>query len=236
MNPAHLHLVLNHFPVVGTVAAAALLTLALLLGRAVLFRAGLWALIASAVLVVPVYLSGEGAEDVAEELGAAEALVEAHEEAALVVLVALLLVGAVAVALLWILRRREELSRKPMALAWALSLGAVALTAWTANRGGQIRHPEIRGELFDVPAEMRQELRDRVEEARSRVERAREELRQAEERAREKAREAGEEARGRVEEAREKVDRAREELERARQELRRLEEAGEGAAEALEEP
>lgn len=148
MSAPHVHLILNHFPVVGAAAAAGLLTLAVLMRRDVLARAGLWALVVSAAVAVPVYLSGNAAEDVVEELGVAEAVIEAHEEAALLALVALLVLGAVAASALWLYRRRAEVPRKLVVGLWVLSLGAGLLVARAANRGGEIRHTEIRGELF----------------------------------------------------------------------------------------
>lgn len=147
MSAPHIHLILNHFPVVGATAAAGLLTLAVLMRRDVLARAGLWALVVSAAVAVPVYLSGDAAEDVVEELGVAEAVIEAHEEAALLALVALLVLGAVSVSALW-LYRRTRMPRKLVVGLWVLSLGAGLLVARAANRGGEIRHTEIRGELF----------------------------------------------------------------------------------------
>lgn len=148
MSAPHVHLILNHFPVVGTAAAAGLLVLALLTRRDVLARAGLWALVASAALAVPVYLTGGAAEDVVEELGVAERFIDAHEEAALITFVALLVLGALAASALWVYRRRSEIPLKLVAGLCALSLGAGLLTARTANLGGEIRHTEIRGELF----------------------------------------------------------------------------------------
>lgn len=148
MSAPHIHLILNHFPVVGAAAAAGLLTLAVLMRRDVLARAGLWALVVSAAVAVPVFLSGNAAEDVVEELGVAEAVIEAHEEAALLALVALLVLGAVGASALWLYRRRAEVPRKLVVGLWVLSLGAGLLVARAANRGGEIRHTEIRGELF----------------------------------------------------------------------------------------
>jgi uncharacterized membrane protein len=170
MSAPHIHLILNHFPVVGAAAAAGLLTLAALMRRDVLARAGLWALVVSAAVAVPVYLSGEGAEDVVEELGVAEAVIEAHEEAALLALVALLVLGAVSASALWLYRRRRAVPRKLVVGLWVLSLGAGLLVARAANRGGEIRHTEIRGELFGGAAAAEAEgaaddREDRLEEA-----------------------------------------------------------------------
>lgn len=157
VNPAHLHLILNHFPVVLTAVAVYLLGLAVLTRRQGLGRAGLWTLIAAAVMAIPVFLAGEGAEDVVEELGVIHAFVEAHEASALLTLWTLIALGVGSGVGLWFYRR-DRLPRTVVVAAFVLSLGAGWLVARTANLGGQIRHTEIRGELFAVPAEAREEL------------------------------------------------------------------------------
>lgn len=165
MSAPHVHLILNHFPVVGVVAAAGLLTLAVVLRRDVLSRSGLWALTVSGVLAVPVYLTGTAAEDAVEELGVAESFIEAHEEAGLITLVALLVLGAVAASGLWLYRHRDRIPRKLVTAVWVLSLGGAVLVARTANLGGEIRHPEIRGELFGGAAPEETDERAGAEEA-----------------------------------------------------------------------
>lgn len=151
-NAAHLHLLLNHVPILGAVAAALLLTLALVVRRQVLTKAALWFLAVAGVVSVPVYLSGEGAEDVAEELGVAHAVIEAHEEAALLALIALGALGLLAVGLLWWTSHLYEVPRWVTGTMWILAALGAVLAARTAYLGGQIRHTEIR------PPEVRQQL------------------------------------------------------------------------------
>lgn len=152
LNAAHVHLLLNHVPILGAVAAAALLTLALFVRREVLTKAALWTLTVAGIVAVPVYLSGEEAEEIAEDLGVAHSVIESHEEAALVTVIALGSLGLLALGFLWWSTRQYEVPRWVTGLMWILAAGGAFLAGRTAYLGGQIRHTEIR------PPEVRQQL------------------------------------------------------------------------------
>lgn len=144
LNAAHLHIMFNHFPIVGVFVGTGLLTLWLLWRREGLVPAGLWTLVGSGVAAVPVYLLGLEAEDVVETMrGITETSIERHEEAALWALIGLLVLGAAAAWALW-RRSRSTLRRRTVVGIWILALVVSGITAWTAERGGEIHHPEIR--------------------------------------------------------------------------------------------
>jgi uncharacterized membrane protein len=158
MSPLHVHLLLNHVPVIGTVIALALLAWAVLRGDERVGRASLGLLAVLAAVAVVAFLTGEPAEEAVEGVaGIPEALVERHEEAALLATIALGVVGALALAALLRFRRRT-LSRGAMLVVLALGVVPAGAMAWTANLGGQIRHSEIRpgavasGERAGAPA------------------------------------------------------------------------------------
>jgi hypothetical protein len=143
MSLVHLHLALNHVPVLGVAVGAALLLWALWRGDASLRKGALVALAVSAALAPVVSWTGEGAEEILERFpGWSEALIERHEEAAEAATWAC---AALAAAALWALRgfgRRPEPDRRSAAAA-LLALACVGLLARAAYRGGQIRHSEI---------------------------------------------------------------------------------------------
>jgi len=150
MNPAHFHLMSNHLPVVGMLFGLLLLSFALLRRSDLLAKTALGALVIVALLVVPAYVSGEPAEEWVERLpGVSERVIDPHEEAAKVALAATLLTGGVALVGLLVARGRP-LSRGFAWLVLALALGAAGALGWTANLGGRIRHPEIRGDASRV--------------------------------------------------------------------------------------
>lgn len=144
MNLVHLHLLLNHVPVIGTVLIAVLLAWALLRDSSELGKISLGLLGLLAAVAVVVYLTGEPAEELVEELpGISEPIMERHEEIALVATIVMGVVGALALGALAAFRRRP-LPRGLTGLALIATLGTAAVMGYTANLGGQIRHSEIR--------------------------------------------------------------------------------------------
>lgn len=145
MSLVHVHLVLNHVPVVGLGLALVLLSYGMLRQSKDVVRSALVGFVALALLAVPAYLTGEPAEKAIKgHPGTAPTAIEAHERAAGVALAGMELVGAVALALLFLYRRRalpSTVSVSLLVLACVLS----GLMAWTANLGGKIHHTELAG-------------------------------------------------------------------------------------------
>jgi len=143
MNAAHVHLLLNHIPVVGVWLGIALYLVALV--KKPEWRSlGLGVFVLMAVLTIPAYLSGEPAEEMIHGLpGISEATVEAHEEAAVPALIAMLALGAVALAGLVRMRATASWSRGYGWFVLIVALIAGGLIGRTANLGAHIRHPEI---------------------------------------------------------------------------------------------
>jgi len=145
MNIAHLHLMLNHFPVVGSVIVALLLVLALYRRSDELGRASLMLAALVGAVSVAVYFTGEPAEELVERLpGVSEAITEQHEEAALVATIVVAALGAFSLAVLAMHRGRRALSRRTTGAALVLALVGCGVMGYTAFLGGQVRHTEIR--------------------------------------------------------------------------------------------
>lgn len=153
LNAAHLHIMLNHFPIVGVVVGTGLLTLWLLWRKEGVVLAALWTFVGSGIAVIPVYLLGDPAKDVVENMpGISRAAIHRHDDAALWVLISLLLLAAASAWILW-RRRGDQIRRGPMILGvWVLALVASGITAWAAELGGEIHHPEIKPGWTPPPA------------------------------------------------------------------------------------
>jgi uncharacterized membrane protein len=153
MNWAHVHLLLSHLPVIGTIFGVLLLLLALLRKSEELKRVSLGVFVLTALISLPVYFTGEPAEEMVEHLpGVAESLIDRHKDAALFALLMAGAAGIVALAGLILFRRSERLPGWVVAVALVLSFATSGLMGWAANLGGQIRHTEIRAG-FTAPAE-----------------------------------------------------------------------------------
>jgi uncharacterized membrane protein len=143
MNFAYLHLVLNHIPMIGLPVALAFLLYGIYCKNQSSQRFSLLMLVALAAMVIPVYLTGEPAEEVVEHLpGVVESVIESHEEAAELSLVLTLITGLAAFGALWF-QKDVQKSRALNLAVVACACVAVASLVYTANLGGKIRHTEF---------------------------------------------------------------------------------------------
>jgi hypothetical protein len=144
MNPAHLHLILNHIPVVGTGFGMGLISWALIRKSEELKKVSLGVFVIVALLTIPVYLTGEPAEHFIEDLpGVSEEAIEEHEDAATFAFAGLLAVGALSIAGLAFGWRRKLAPNWISVAALAMSVLVFAIMVRTAHLGGLIRHPEL---------------------------------------------------------------------------------------------
>lgn len=153
MSWGYLHLALNHVPVIGTFLGLLLLLVAFFRKSEELKKVTLGLLVLIALVTIPVYLTGEPAEEMIENIpGTSEAIVERHENAALFSLIAVEVAGITALAGLLIFVRNKRLGNLLAIVTLAFSMIGGGLLAWTANLGGQIRHTEIRSGV-DSPSQ-----------------------------------------------------------------------------------
>ena len=150
MNGAHLHILLNHFPVIGLFFSLGLLAAAYYLKNDTLGRAGLIALIAVAVMAIPVYLTGEPAEEIVESFAfVTEEYIEPHEEAGLIALITL--EGIAVIVLLGLVASRgERLPRWLVPTGLVMNLIAAGWLGYTAWLGGKIAHQEARSDFQPI--------------------------------------------------------------------------------------
>lgn len=144
MNLAHIHLILNHVPVIGIPVALAFLVYGIYVKNQPSQRFALLVLIGLAAVVLPVYFTGEPAEEVVEHLpGVAESFIEAHESAAMFSLVLTLMTGAAAFIALWF---QKDLQKSRMLNLGVMGVAILAVLSllYTANLGGKVRHTELR--------------------------------------------------------------------------------------------
>lgn len=147
MTAVHLHLALNHLPVIGVPLATLLLLVGWRRRSHELLTAAATGLVLLALSTVAVQQSGEGSEEIVEGLpGVDHEWVEEHEEAAEVTLVVVGVTGAVALLYLLLAARPEREAVTRRLLVGLLLLAALASVSLgrTAYVGGQVRHPEVR--------------------------------------------------------------------------------------------
>jgi hypothetical protein len=144
MNLAHAHLLINHFPTIGTMIALGLFLLGLIAKSDDLKRASLAVFLGLALLTIPTYMTGNAAQSaIAKSPGVSKTLIQTHEGAALVGLAFMELTGAFAWLGLWQFRRTSRVPGWNLSVILVLSILTFGLMARAANIGGEIRHPEI---------------------------------------------------------------------------------------------
>lgn len=141
MNAAHLHLIVNHLPIVATWLAIPVLVFAFLRPEE---RSGAWnvstlLLGIAAVASLATLVSGEPAADVLRAYGDVDAArIHTHEEAGEAGAAGSCVAACLALGLGWRTR-----SPRRLAATLAVALGVGGMLAWVGYTGGQIRHPEI---------------------------------------------------------------------------------------------
>ncbi len=146
MNWAHVHLMINHVPVVGVVGALLLLIYSLVRKSEDVKIASFGLFVLLALMTFAVFFTGEAAQKPVKGLpGVTEASIGRHEEMADLSLILMEILGVLALSGLVFLRRFGRIPKLVVVLVLILSVLAAAVVGFTANLGGQIRHTEIRG-------------------------------------------------------------------------------------------
>ncbi len=145
MNLAHLHLLLNHFPIIGGMVALGLLLFAMAQKSDDMKRAALTVYAVIALISIPAFMSGIGAAGALQiDPDVSREMISTHEGAAMLALLFMLFTGVAALVGLWQYRGTSRASSTTMASVLLLSLITCGLMARTGNLGGQLRHDEIR--------------------------------------------------------------------------------------------
>jgi len=141
---AHLHVLVNHIPVVGLPIIMLLLAWGLLRREDAVVRA---ALIGTVLLAIGTWFTdytGDGAKDDIRHLAwANKAAITAHEDAGDQAEMVAIAAGVVALATLVLARGGRPMRRPLLFVVLVLLIGSSALAARAGWRGGKIRHDEF---------------------------------------------------------------------------------------------
>ncbi len=161
MNAAHLHLITNHFPVVGTFMASLVLLLGWWGKKTAVQKTALILFVVVGLISIPVYLSGGGAEDIVEKFpGVSGQAIEEHEESAVITLIFVEVLAVASLLGFALFGRRENLPVGFLLTVVVLAISVAILTAKTSNLGGKIRHPQEMGGTLPSGGEPEQEEKD----------------------------------------------------------------------------
>ena len=140
MNAAYVHLVLNNFPPVLSLAGLCMLVAGMASRSEAVTRAAFAIIVATLLVAIPTYLAGRSAQTVVKSMveGVNKEAIEPHQEAATAALIFLVFDGVLAAIALFVRLRRVLTS-----FVLVLSIVSMLAVTYAARLGGRIHHPEI---------------------------------------------------------------------------------------------
>lgn len=145
MDATYAHLLLNHFPVIGTLFGILVLIGGFVIKNEWVKNTAYGIFIVTTLISVPAFLSGGQAEEAVEKLpGIEEAYIEKHEEMAESAIWFAVALGVLSIAALWLSVKSHALQRQFSYLVMVVAFLTFGMMARVNNSGGEIRHTEIR--------------------------------------------------------------------------------------------
>lgn len=145
MSAAHIHLLLNHIPILGSIFGLLLLLYAMVVKSDEIKRVCFGVFVITALMTIPVFLTGDGAARIVRALpDVSRDIIREHDNAATYSIIAAELLGAVSLLAWWLTRNGKKLATWLLVLVVVLSVFSSVIAARTGQLGGQVRHSEVR--------------------------------------------------------------------------------------------
>lgn len=145
MNDAHLHMVVNHFPIIGSIFGLGILLTGIILKNNSVKNTAYVLFIVAAVFAAFSMGTGEGAEEMVEDMpNIGKEIIHEHEEIAEKLALLLYLLAAVSLTGLILNLKNHSKSKLISFIALIVAIGAVYISTLVGTSGGEIRHTEIR--------------------------------------------------------------------------------------------
>jgi len=143
MDQAHLHMLTNHTPIIGTLFALLALAFGMFRKQTQIIILGYWFIIISVIGGLFAFYTGEAAEELVEGMqGVSDKVIHDHEEAGEVVMGFLYATG-IAALLALVLDKMKKFQSLAAMTVLLLGLGLFGTSARAGYLGGQIRHTEL---------------------------------------------------------------------------------------------
>lgn len=149
MNDAHLHMIVNHFPIIGTIFGLGILFTGVVLKNNSVKNTAYVLFIVAAIFAAFSMGTGDGAEDVAEKLpGVTKEIIHEHEELAEKFALLLYALGVVSLVGIFLNVKNHTKAKLVSWLAIVIAAVALFLAKEVGTSGGEVRHTEIRTETI----------------------------------------------------------------------------------------
>ena len=144
MNQTHLHLIITHLPIFGSILGAIVLVFGIWSKSSQTKIAAYFLFIISAIGAAVAYVTGEDAEDTVEKIqGISKDLINQHEDVAAFALISLIILGVGSLISLVLTYKDSKFSGAASIIMLIISLISFSILARTGWLGGKIRHTEI---------------------------------------------------------------------------------------------
>lgn len=145
MNDAHLHLLVNHFPIIGTILGLGILITGILLKNKSVKNTAYILFIVAAIFAAFSMGTGEGAEELVEDLPSiGKQIIHEHEEIAEKFAIIMYLTGFLGLLTLYTSIKNHKLATTFSYITLVLAIIAAVFAKSVGTSGGEIRHTEIR--------------------------------------------------------------------------------------------
>lgn len=145
MNNAHLHMVVNHFPIIGVIFGFVILIAGMFFKNNSVKNTAYCLFIVASIFAFASMATGEGAEEMVEEMpSVGKKIIHLHEEIAEKLAIVLYLLGVVSIAGLYANIKNHSLAKLISFVAIIIAAVGIFLAQQTGLTGGEVRHTEIR--------------------------------------------------------------------------------------------
>jgi uncharacterized membrane protein len=145
MNDAHLHMVVNHFPIIGTFFGIGILIAGMFLKNDSVKNTAYILFVIASIFGALSMATGEGAEEMVEDFpNIGKAIIHEHEELAEKFALVLYVTGVFALISLGAAVKKFRMAKIFSFITLILALISGVLSIKVGTSGGEIRHTEIR--------------------------------------------------------------------------------------------
>jgi hypothetical protein len=145
LNSAHIHIILNHVPSLGSIAGLLLLAVGIHKKDETIKQFAFGVLVLITMAVLPTYVTGAEAQRmIVKNPTYFAGQVQLHQNAAMITLLCMTAAGMFAWFAMWEYRRRNRSGSLTTMCTLISTMAGVASVLVTASIGGKISHPEIR--------------------------------------------------------------------------------------------
>jgi hypothetical protein len=143
-NSAHLHLILNHFPVIGTMMVVLVLAYAVFINNDKIKKLGMFLLVLIGLITIPVFMTGDKAASIIKgNDGVLEEHIEPHEDFAKISMIAMEVTAGISLIALVLFRKERAVPVWFGLVLLLLIIGVNLMMVYTGHLGGRISHDAI---------------------------------------------------------------------------------------------